>query len=99
MPDLPTGPSQEADYVTNRAKEDARRAEDKRIEVSILARLEPDCNGVNAVSSAISLKRIADSLERLEIREACKGGVPHAMPGACPAIPADVLARHYNKRG
>lgn len=84
--DLPTGPSRPTDYDEVKAKEDAARLERNRQAAELLTVLEPKSYGNSAVSQAISLRRLADVLERFEAHERARwhgggGGSPYIAGG------------------
>lgn len=62
--DLPTGPSSAAAYDDLRAREDAAREDRARKVADGIRLLEPAAHGSAVISQAISMKRIADALER-----------------------------------
>lgn len=62
--DLPTGPSRPTDYDQVRARQDADRETARKHSEAMQTRMEPDCARDPSISQAISLKRIADALER-----------------------------------
>lgn len=66
--DLPTGPSQPTDYDRVRAHEDARREAQHRLHLATVAAMEKEADGNWSISQAISLKRIADSLDYIVTR-------------------------------
>lgn len=85
--DLPTGPCRPSEYDIVKAKEDAARLERNRQAAELLTVMEPNSYGNSAVSHAISLKRLADVLERFEAHERARwhgggGGSPYIAGGA-----------------
>lgn len=68
MTDLPTGPSKPTDYDRVRVKQDAERDAAARVRKDMFERMEPNCDRNAAASQAISLKRIADSMDYIVTR-------------------------------